>query len=71
MIDGGGAANDSTDGNFDTPLSYLPSGVSKGSIGGNAVGTLEICSPPGKRRNIVISNTGRIRIEKPNDAACP
>lgn len=71
VIDGGGTANDSTDGNFDKYVSYLPSGVSKGGIGGNAVGTLAICSPPGKRRNIVISNTGRIRIEKPADAVCP
>jgi len=71
VIDGGGNAGDSTDGNFDKYVSYRPSGVSRGSVGGNANGTLTVCSPPGKRRNIVISNTGRIRLERPVDAACP
>ena len=71
VIDGGGDAGDTTDGNFDLYASYLPSGASKGGVGGNATGTIAICSPPGKRRNIVISATGRIRIEQPADAACP
>jgi type IV fimbrial biogenesis protein FimT len=68
VIDGGGAVADPTDGNFDLYLSYLPSGVSRGN-GGLATGTLNVCSPP-RQRNIVLSATGRIRIEKP-DATCP
>jgi type IV fimbrial biogenesis protein FimT len=70
VIDGGGDATDSTDGNFDLYLSYFASGVSRGN-GGLANGTLHLCSPPGKRRDIILSNTGRIRIEKQPDAACP
>lgn len=70
-IDGGGDAADTTDGNFDLRVSYLPSGVSRGSIAGNGAGTLAVCSAPDKRRNIVITTTGRIRIERLADASCP
>lgn len=71
VVDGGGVAADTTDGNFDLRVSYLPSGVSRGSVGGDAAGTFVVCSPPDKRRHLFIGNTGRIRIERPADAPCP
>lgn len=70
QVDGGGDATDTRDGNFDLRVSYLPSGVSRGSLV-DAAGVLSVCSPPDKRRRLVISNTGRIRIERPGDAPCP
>lgn len=71
VVDGGGDTADTTDGNFDLRVSYLPSGVSQGSVGSDAAGTFVVCSPPDKQRRLVISNTGRIRIERPADAPCP
>lgn len=50
-----------TTSNYGSYISYLPSGVSQGS-NGLANGALRICVA-NKRRDIIINNTGRIRLD--------
>lgn len=55
--------------NFQSWISYLPSGTSRGMIGGNADGMFTLCqgSTGSKGKKIVINNTGRVRVE---DTTC-
>lgn len=49
--------------NFSNYVSYLPSGVSDGSSGGLATGTIQFCGTTTQDRQIVVGSTGRPRVE--------
>lgn len=49
--------------NFANWISYLPSGRSRGSVGGSGLGTFNLCND-GKGRDIVVNSTGRVSIVK-------
>ena len=65
----GGNAQLAGGSNFQSWISYLPSGTSRGMIGGNADGMFTLCqgSTGSKGKKIVINNTGRVRVE---DTTC-
>lgn len=49
--------------NFANWISYMPSGRSRGSVGGSPLGTFNLCNG-GKGRNIVLNSSGRVSIMK-------
>lgn len=67
----GGNATLRTGANFNSFVSYLPSGASRGN-GGLGNGTFRLCNQRGPERgfSIVINNAGRVRIDRGVTGTC-
>jgi type IV fimbrial biogenesis protein FimT len=58
------AVDEVSDGvNFANWISYLPSGRSRGAVGGLANGTFRLCNS-GKGRSIVVNTAGRVSVKE-------
>jgi len=74
---GGGGAMQLTSADADIAynVSYLPRGITQKIGGGSQSGTIKLCEggDPIKGRNIIISQTGRVRVATPSPAftSCP